>query len=204
MGVRTTVLAAVVVLVCAACSTEKRPPAAAPQIPTILPPTTFTRAPQMTDRPLPDDCELILPVTSLHKFLGRELPGELRTIIGIPEPSLARTGKVDCYYGLGERQPLGAAPVVVGLATYADPAAAGTRVEESVAAEREDGASVTQLDVGKVKASLVSTKAERLLIGSLGKTTFVSRAKAGVVPDDQVGVFLAALAQQSMTPIEDA
>ncbi|WP_447003460.1 hypothetical protein ACRAKI_27875 [Saccharothrix isguenensis] len=204
MGVRTTVLAAVVVLACGACSTGEPPPRVAPPIPTIVPPTTFTRVPQMTDRPLPDDCELIVPVPSVHKFLGRELPGELRTIIGIPEPSLGRTAKVDCYYGLGERQPLGAAPVVVGLATYGDPPTATGRVEESVAAEREHGASITQVDVGKVKASLVSTKGERLLIGSLGKTTFVSRAKVGVVPDEQVGVFLAALAQQAMTPVEDA
>lgn len=204
MGVRTTVLAAVAVLACAACSAVKPPPAAPPQIPTIVPPTSFSRVPQMTDRPLPDDCELIVPIEFLNRALGGELPGELRTIIGIPEPSLGRTGKIDCYYGLAERQPLTAARVVVGLATYADEPTAAGRVADSVTAERGEGASVTQLDVGKQKASLVSTKDERLLMGSLGKTTFVSRAKVGVVPDDKVGAFLAALAQQSMTPIEDA
>jgi hypothetical protein len=204
MGVRTTVLAAVAVLACAACSAVQTPPAAPPQIPTIVPPTSFSRVPQMTDRPLPDDCELIVPVEFLNRALGAELPGEPRTIIGIPEPSLGRTGKIDCYYGLAERQPLTAAPVVVGLATYADEPTAAGRVADSVAAERGDGASVTQLDVGKQKASLIGTKDERLLIGSLGKTTFVSRAKVGVVPEDKVGAFLAALAQQSMTPVEDS
>ncbi len=197
------VLAAVVVVVCAACSTEKSPPAAPPQIPTILPPTTITRVPQMVDRPLPDDCELIVPVDILHQRLGRELPGELQTIVGIPEPSLGRTAKIDCYYGM-ERQPLAAAPVIIGLATYVDEPTAAGRVADSIAAERQEGATVTQVDVGKQKASLVSTKDERLLMGSLGKTTFVSRAKVGVVPDDLVGIFLAALAQQAMTPLEDS
>lgn len=197
------VLAAVVVGVCAACSAEKPPPAAPPQIPTIVAPTSFTRVPQMVDRPLPDDCELIVPVEILHQRLGRELPGELQTIIGIPEPSLGRTGKIDCYYGM-ERQALAAAPVIIGLATYVDEATATGRVADSVAAERQDGATVTEVEVGKRKASLVVTKDERLLMGSLGKTTFVSRAKAGVLPDDVVGTFLAALAQQAMTPIEEA
>jgi hypothetical protein len=202
MGARA-VVAAVVLVLCSACSTEK-PPAPPPQIPTILPPTTITRTPQMVDRPLPDDCAAIVPVDVLHQRLGHELPGELKHIIGVAEPSLGRTAKVDCYYGVGDRQPLAAAPVIIGLSTYVDEPTAAGRVADSVAAERQDGATVTQVDVGKRKGSLVVTKDERLVMGSLGKTTFVARAKVGVVPDDQVGAFLAALAQQSMTPVEDA
>ncbi|MFD1150366.1 hypothetical protein [Saccharothrix hoggarensis] len=208
MGVRA-VMAAVAVAVAlgstvTACSTVTPPAVPNPRIPTIVPPTSFSRVPQMVDRPLPDDCELVVPVEVLHQRLGRELPGELKTIIGIPEPSLGRTGKIDCYYGVGERQPLAAAPVVVGLASYVDAPTASGRVTESVTAEREDGATVTQVDVSKHKGSLVTTKDERLLMGSLGKTTFVARVKAGVVPDDAVGAFLAAIAQQSMTPVEEA
>ncbi|NUT52939.1 MAG: hypothetical protein HOV94_37475 [Saccharothrix sp.] len=202
MSMRTAVVAAMAVLACAGCAAVTPGPVAQPQIPTILPPTTITRIPQMTDRPLPDDCELVVPVEVLHQRLGRELPGELKTIIGIPEPSLGRTGKIDCYYGVPERQPLTAAPVVIGLATYTDEPTASGRVAESLAAERQDGASVREVDVGKRKGSLVTTKDERLLMGWLGKTTFVARAKAGVLPDDAIGGFLAAVAQQSMTPVE--
>jgi hypothetical protein len=204
MSMRTAVLAAMVVLACAGCAAVQTQPVAQPQIPTIVPPTSFSRIPQMVDRPIPDDCELVVPLELFNQKLGRELPGELKTIIGIPEPSLGRTGKIDCYYGVPERQPLGAAPVVIGLATYGDEPTAVNRVTESVDLERQGGATVHEVDVGKRKGRFVSTKDERLVIGSLGKTTYVARAKVGVVPDDAVAGFLAALAQQSMTPIEGA
>jgi len=204
MSMRTTVLAAVVVLACAGCAAVQTQPVAQPQIPTIVPPTSFSRIPQMTDRPLPDDCELVVPVELFHQKLGRELPGELKTIIGIAEPSLGRTGKIDCYYGVPDKQPIAAAPVIIGLATYTDEPTAGARVADSVAAEREDGATVREVDVGKRKGQLISAKDERLLVGWLGKTTFVARAKVGVLPDDAIGGFLAAVAQQSMTPVEGA
>ncbi|MGM1057782.1 hypothetical protein [Saccharothrix sp. Mg75] len=197
------VLAVVLPALVSACAPAPRTPAPPPQIPTILPPTTITRTPQMADRPLPDDCELVLPVEVLDQKLGRELGGELKQIIGVREPSLGRTGKLDCYYGLGERQPIAAAPVVVGLATYVDEPTAAGRVADSVTAEREDGATTGKVDVTKHKADLVVTAAERLLIGSLGKTTYVVRVKAGFLPEDQVPGFLAALAQQSMTPAEE-
>ncbi len=195
------VLAACTLSGCTSTPKSLSPP---PQIPTIVAPTSVVRTPVMVDRALPDDCELIVPVDMVNQRVGRELAGGLRTIIGIPEASLGRTGKVDCYYDLGERQPLSAAPLVIGLATYVDEPTAKGRVADSVTAEKQEGGSVAEVDVGKQKASLVSTGGERLLIGSLGKTTFVARAKTGFVPDDQMSAVLSGLAAQSMTPIEDA
>ncbi|MFD7654613.1 hypothetical protein ACFV4N_11615 [Actinosynnema sp. NPDC059797] len=197
------VVLAVLAVLCSACSSEPPPAAAPPQIPTILPPTTITRVPQMVDRELPTDCELIVPTEVLNTHLGHELPGALQQIIGIREPSIGRTAKIDCYYGVGEGRGIATAPVVVGLATYVDEPTAAGRVTESVDAERREGATSARVDVGRHEASLVTARDERLLIGSLGKTTFVARAKAGVVPDDRVGAFLAAVAQQAMTPLEE-
>ncbi|MBB5955960.1 hypothetical protein FHS29_002541 [Saccharothrix tamanrassetensis] len=165
-------------------------------------PTSAVRTPVMVDRELPDDCEFIVPVDVVNQRVGRELQGELKQIIGIPEPSLGRTKKIDCYYDVGDRQSFDSAPLIIGLAAYSDEGAAKERVTESVSAEREAGGSVAEVDVGKQKGFLVSTAGERLLIGSLGKTTFVARAKVGFVPDDQMTGVLAALAAQSMTPIE--
>lgn len=187
-----------------ACATTAPSVPKTPQIPTILPPTTVVRTPAMVDRAPPDECELIVPVEVLNQKLGREIGGETRGIVGVPEPTLGRTAKMDCYYGVGERQPLAAAPVVVGLATYADDATAKDRVTDSVDAERREGATVGETDVGKLKAAVVTTSTERLLLGSLGKTTFVVRIKTGFLPDDQSTPFLAAVAQQAMTPVEDA
>ncbi|WP_433263291.1 hypothetical protein ACQPZF_31805 [Actinosynnema sp. CS-041913] len=206
MGTRTRlvtmVLAASAALSGCSSQPEQDPAAPPPQIPTIVAPTSASRTPVMTDRELLDDCELILPVELVNQHLGRELQGELKHIIGVPEPSLGRTKKIDCYYEVPERQPLTAAPLIIGLATYVDEPTAKNRVADSVNAERQEGASVAEVDVGKQKGQLVSTNAERLVIGSLGKTTFVARAKTGFVPDDKMSAFLTTLAAQSMTPIE--
>lgn len=171
-----------------------------PQIPKITPQTTPSRVPVMVDRALPDDCELVVPVEVMNATLGQELPGEPRIIIGIKEPGIGRTGKIDCYYGIPPKQDLGAAKIVIGLSTYTDELTARTRVGESVEAERGDGAKITEVDVGKQKGTLVEGKDEQLLIGSLGKSTFVVRNRNGFIPQAKLVAILPVLAQQAMTP----
>lgn len=196
------VLGAVALTMCAACSgavpQTQAPP---PQIPKITPPTTPSRVPVMVDRPaLPDDCELVVPAEVMNATLGQELPGEPRLIIGIKEPGIGRTGKIDCYYGIPEKKNLPDAKIVIGLSTYTDELTARTRVTESVEAERADGAKVTEVDVGKQKGTLVEGKDEQLLIGSLGKSTFVVRNRNNFIPQAKLLMILPVLAQQSMTP----
>ncbi|GAA1346723.1 hypothetical protein [Saccharothrix algeriensis] len=201
-GLGTTAAAAVAALVACAAQEPAAPPAPPPQIPTIAAPTSASRAAVMTDRELPDDCELIVPVEVVNQRIGREMAGELKQITGIPEPSLGRTAKVDCYYDVGEHQEITSAPLIIGLATYADPPTATERVRDSVQAEREAGGAVTEVDVGPQKGFLISTGDQRLLVGSLGKTTFVTRARAGFVPEEHVRPVLSDLAARSMTPTE--
>ncbi len=181
-----------------ACATPKRPAAPPPQIPTIVVPTSVTRTPVMADRPLPEACELIVPTEQVAQALGQEI-AKPTEIIGIEEPSIARTGKIDCYYGIPDGKALAHAVLVIGISTYADEASAQQRVTESLDAERQDGATVTDVEVGKQRGNLVTTAPERLLIGSLGKSTFVVRAKAGLLPDDKLPGVLAGFAVQSMT-----
>jgi hypothetical protein len=188
-----------VVALCAmGCATPKRPAAPPPQIPKIVVPTSVTRTPVMADRPLPEACEMIVPVDQINQVLGQEL-GKPTEIIGIPEPSIARTGKIDCYYGIPDGKPLPDAQLIIGISTYVDELSARERVTESVEAERKDGAAVADVEVGKQRGSLVTSAAERLLIGSLGKSTFVVRAKAGLLPDDKLPAALTGFAVQSMT-----
>lgn len=195
-------LGAGVLAVCAGCSTAlpqtQAPP---PQIPKITPPTTPSRTPVMVDRPaLPDDCELVVPAEVMNATLGQELPGEPQIIVGIKEPGIGRTGKIDCYYGIPEKRGLQDAKIVIGLSTYADDLTARTRVGESVEAERGEGAKITEVDVGKQKGTLVEGKDEQLLIGSLGKSTFVVRNRNNFIPKEKLIAILPVLAQQSMTP----
>jgi hypothetical protein len=195
------VLSAAALSVCAACSSAvpqtQAPP---PQIPKITPPTTPSRVPLMVDRPLPDDCELVVSADAMNAALGQELPGEPRIIIGIKEPGIGRTGKIDCYYGIPEKRNLPDAKIVIGLSTYTDELTARTRVNESVEAERQDGAKVTEVDVGKQKGMLIEGKDEQLLIGWLGKSTFVVRNRHNFIPQAKLTAILPVLAQQSMTP----
>jgi hypothetical protein len=181
------------------CAVEARPAAPPPQIPTIVAPTTASRVPVMADRPLPENCDEIVPGDQINQALGQELPGEGQQIVGVPEESVGRTGKIDCYYGIPPGKQISAAMLIVGLATYTDELTARNRVTDSIEAERTDGAKITDVEVGKQRGNLVATGEERLLIGSLGKTTFVVRAKVGVLPEDKVGAVLAGLAAQTMT-----
>ena len=191
-------LVALCALALPACATLKRAAAPPPRIPTIVVPTSVTRTPVMADRPLPEACELIVPTEQIAQALAQELPKPTE-IIGIPEPSIARTGKIDCYYGIPANRPLADATLVIGISTYADELSARQRVTESVEAERQGGATVAEIDVAKQKGTLVTTTPERLLIGSLGKSTFVVRAKTGLLPDDKLPAVLAGFAVQSMT-----
>ena len=186
----------------AACSSAgpqtQSPP---PQIPKITPPTSASKVPAMVERPaLPDDCDLVVDPDVMNAILGQEMPGEPQIIIGIKEPSIGRTGKIDCYYGIPAKQNLQAAKIVIGLSTYTDELTARTRVTESVEAERQDGAKITEVDVGKQKGTLVEGKDEQLLIGSLGKSTFVVRSRNNFVPRENLMKILPPLAQQAMTP----
>ncbi|WP_112272649.1 hypothetical protein [Lentzea terrae] len=195
------VLGAVALMVCAACqSAAPQTQAPPPQIPKITPPTTASKVPAMVDRPLPDDCELVVSVDVMNATLGQALPGEPRIIIGIKEPGIGRTGKIDCYYGIPEKKNLPDAKIVIGLSTYTDDLTARTRVTESVEAERQDGAKITEVDVGKQKGTLIEGKDEQLLIGSLGKSTFVVRNRHNFIPKERLTAILPVLAQQSMTP----
>lgn len=183
----------------AGCATPKAP-AAMPPIPKIEVTTDSSATPTPTDRPLPDDCVQVARAVDVDKIVGHDLTGDPARILGIPEPSLGRTARLDCYYGVPDDKPVAAAAVVIGLATYVDPATAAQRVKDSADAERQDGSQVGDQLVGKDHAALVTSKDERMLMGVLGKTTYVLRIKNGVVPDDKVGQVLSDLAQLALTP----
>ncbi|MFD5830067.1 hypothetical protein [Lentzea sp. NPDC060358] len=193
-------LGAVALSVCGCADAGPQTLAPPPQIPKITPPTTPSRVPLMVDRPLPDDCELVVSADVMNATLGQEMPGEPRIIIGIKEPGIGKTGKVDCYYGIPEKRGLTEAKIVIGLSTYVDDTTAKTRLAESVEAERAEGAKITEVDVGKQKGTMIEGKDEQLLIGALGKSTFVVRNRNNFVPADRLAAVLPALAQQAMTP----
>ncbi|WP_199438847.1 hypothetical protein [Umezawaea beigongshangensis] len=201
--VRGGAVAALVLVTCAGVlagcgSEEPRESAPPPSVPVIAPPASAVATSVMADRPVPDDCELVVPAEDVSAVVGKDLAKPVE-IVGVPEPAVARTAKLDCYYGVPEGRQVGDAAVIIGLSNFSDEASATQRITESVDAEKQEGATVEQIDVGEQKASYVVTKEERFVAGTIGRSSFVVRAKPDALPDDRVKAVLADLAARSMT-----
>jgi hypothetical protein len=108
--------------------------------PAPSPSASTSAAPTPTPTPnLPIGCDEMLPFTDLDQALGRPLFGETRYVLGVAQPSIGRTGRVTCQYGLA-RGGRGPAPVEVGVSTYKDAESATQRVAATIAATRGGGA----------------------------------------------------------------
>jgi hypothetical protein len=183
----------------AACATPKAP-AAMPPIPKIEVTTDSSATAVPSDRPLPDDCVQVARAVDVDKVVGHDLDGDPDRILGVPEPAVGLTARLACYYGIPDGKPRDVAAVLIELATYVDPAAASERVRNIADAERQDGSQVGDQVVGKDHAALVTSKDQRMLLGTLGKTTYRLIIRNGVVPDDKVGQVLSDLAVLALTP----
>src|SRR6185437_6305185 len=75
---------------------------------------------------LPAGCDQMLPFTDLDQALGRPLFGASRYVVGVAEPSIGRTGRVTCQFGL-QPNARGPAPLEVGVSTYKDAGSASER-----------------------------------------------------------------------------
>lgn len=123
------------------CSSGGDEPAAAATTSAPAPSASGSTSATPTPTPTPDlppGCESLLPFTDLDQALGRPLFGETRVVEGVAQPSIGRTGRITCYYGLpkGGRS---AAPVEVGVSTYTDAESATQRVTATIAAGRTSG-----------------------------------------------------------------
>ncbi|MBA8928811.1 hypothetical protein BC739_006028 [Kutzneria viridogrisea] len=170
------------------------PPAAQPPAPKAAAP-----AARLADRPLPTDCALVAAAEDVTKALGRELPGTTNRVLGLPVPKINRTGRVDCYYGVGTNDPVTAAPVSIGVATYGDEASARERVAATVDAAKMAGDSTAATKVGPEDATLVAAKDTRTLVVAHGKSTVVVDVRRDLLAEDKAGPALTALAVRALT-----
>ena len=120
---------------------------------------------------LPRGCEGLLPFTDLDRALGRPLFGESRYVRGVAEPSIGRTGRVTCQYGLAKNG-RGAAPVEVGVSTYRDAESATRRVAATIAALRGAGAtSQSPATVAGQPATVLGDRTSFTAVLALGDRT---------------------------------
>ena len=156
----------------AACSSggSARSQAGATQTATPTP-TGSAAAPTPTPTPnLPGGCDQMLPFTDLDHALGRPLFGPSRYVLGVAEPSIGRTGRVTCQFGL-QPNGRGAAPLEVGVSTYKDADSANERVAATVAALRSTATSQRSATVAGQQAVLIGTKKDNNLVVAQGDRT---------------------------------
>jgi hypothetical protein len=98
----------------------------------------------------------MLPFTDLDRALGRPLFGRTVFTQGVAQPSIGRTGRVTCGYGV-PASGRGTPPVEVGVSTYKDVESATSRVEATVSQLRSIGAGQIQATVSGLPATALST-----------------------------------------------
>jgi hypothetical protein len=119
---------------------------------------------------LPGGCDQLLPFTDLDQALGRPLFGQSRYIVGVAQPSIGRTGRVTCQFGL-QPNGRGPAPLEVGVSTYKDADSATERVAATVAALRATATSQRSATVAGQQAVLIGTKTDNNLVVAQGDRT---------------------------------
>ena len=192
-----TVLAAAGVLV-SACSFAS-PPLATPPIPTF---TTTTTPPPITrgKRPVPKTCASVVSRQEVEIQVGKELNGDSQEIVGVPAPSIGRTARLDCYYGIPAGKTRDSASVMIGIATYKDPQSAQERLASSVQAEQNDGAKATDVKVGPDNGVLLTDGTTFTLVVAHGATSVVINAAHNLVATSKMQAVLIKIADRALAP----
>ena len=186
------VLVAAVGVAAAGCTSDDAPPSAAPPAPATtasgsVEPGVPTASPTAA---LPAGCDLLLPFTDLDRALGRPLFGESAFVKGVAQPSIGRTGRVTCRYGLA-RGGRGTAPVEVGVSTYKDVESAAERVQATVSDQRGQGATQSEVTIAGTPATVLGGRTAVLVVLAQGSRTVavtVQRSLRGVVGQPAVAV----------------
>lgn len=128
---------------------------------------------------LPEDCARFLTPDDLGAIFARPLGSTaMRTIKGLPEPTVNRTERVGCRYSASG--PGGGNTLLdMNLGRYVDAAAATRQWQLNTNAERSDGQS-RDLSIGTAKAVAIERRAETVLavVYGVDTLTFVLPASA--------------------------
>jgi hypothetical protein len=119
---------------------------------------------------LPSGCELLLPFGDLDQALGRPLFGQSRFTKGVAQPSIGRTGRITCQYGLNA-QGKGTPYVEVGISDYTDAEAARKRVQATIAGARSEAATQGDVTVSGLPATLLGAGKVVTLVLAKGSRT---------------------------------
>lgn len=160
-------------------------------------PTTATSAPPFAGT-LPASCTPVAAAGDVDKILGHPLTGSANLIKGIAEPSIGRTGRLDCYYGIPPNQPVNTAVVSIGIGAYDTPARAAHRVLETVNEARDTGYVSSNVQVSGQNAVLLAGQQNQEVVLSAGTLTVLVTAANSVVQAGKAGPPLIQLAARAL------
>jgi hypothetical protein len=190
------VLATVLVAGCATgCASGE--PVVDPEVPqftTSAPPVASTLG-----RSVPKACEDVATAEEVGTILGMLITGEPQPVVGVPQASIGRTARLDCYYGTRRGRPLAESTVWIALAGYTDATRARQRLTDTISTERDAGSQVNEIPVGSGTGVLLRGRTWTL-VSARGKTTVVVTIKPGLVREDRAGAMLGQIADHALTP----
>lgn len=139
---------------------------AVPTFPATHPALTTTPPPGPGAGHLPTDCELIVGHDELPALFGLPVDSvTVRTVQGVPSPSVGRLERIDCTYMVTD--PATAPPGVVlrlTLGRYSDVAAAHDQHDRNVADQGGGASASAQSDLGAAAATVVQRGARTVLL----------------------------------------
>jgi hypothetical protein len=119
---------------------------------------------------LPTGCDSMLPFTDLDRALGRPLFGQTVFTKGVAQPSIGRTGRITCGFGVA-RNGRGVPPVEVGVSTYTDIESATRRVQATISQLRSIGANQAEATVSGLPATVLGTGTSFTVVLAQGSRT---------------------------------
>ncbi|NMH96142.1 hypothetical protein [Pseudonocardia acidicola] len=127
-------------------------------VPTFADPTPAAAAGSAAkhDGVLPDDCGQLLSAADLAALLAQPLDSVvIRTVRGVPEPSVGQTGRLGCTYTSMNGPAKGTTLLVLNVRRYTDAAAATRQWKLNTDAERAGEANSSDLSIGTAPAVLL-------------------------------------------------
>ncbi len=156
---------------------------------------------QVLQRRLPGTCDSLLPLGTIIDALGTNIGGATAFVVGLPDPSEAKIGYIDCQYAISKGNPV--AGIEIGVNLYRTRARAAARIQPTVADFAAHGASAARSTVAGRSATVLTggtgTGYGPTVVTAVGQRTIAVSFRAGLVPAGQVThqlLVLAALAEQ--------
>jgi hypothetical protein len=143
---------------------------------------TATPVDDANDPILPKSCNELLSRLAVNTALGQHFTGEGDFLNAAPLPSIGRTGRVTCGYGVttdaaGKKSSM----VEASYITYKDSETASARLDLTVANDQKAGATVTDVEVAGQPAFVLTSEQASVLVMAETSHTYVVHVDASLI-----------------------